>query len=123
MTSLRSAGNLYATASYVNKRFPEGTSGQIGDEYTESTASASGSLQKRFPAKNLLLAAGGSVSRLMGLVDTQAYSLNGSVSWKIGKLDVILGASAYQADTENVNSEDTSRTNQYYYLRIRRELF
>ncbi len=123
VTSLRSAGNLYVTASYVNKRFPEGTSAQIDEAYTESTTSASGSLQKRLPARNLLMAAGGSISRLMGLVDSQAYSLNGSVTWTIGRLDLSMGAAAYRSDTEGFTSDPTTRTNQYYYLRIRRELF
>ena len=118
-----SSTRLYLTAAYRNRRFPEGSSMQATDPYTEESESASGSIQRQLFSRNMLVAAGGSVARIHGLVGSTAYSLNSSVSWKIGKIDLSVGANAYTSDTDGIASVSTRRSDQYYYIKLRREFF
>jgi hypothetical protein len=121
--SLNPTTRLYATGTYVNKYFPEGTTVQLGEAYTDSTIAASGSIQKQLPPRSLSLSAGGTWSRLRGIVDTDAYAVNASVLWKIGKLDFSAGASIYGSDTSGGTGFDNNRFHEYYYFNIRRILF
>ncbi len=121
--TLNPTTRLYATATYLNKYFPEGTTIQLGEGYTDSTISASGSIQKQLPPRSMALSAGGSFSRLQGIVDTNAYAVNASLLWKIGKLDFSAGASAYSSDTQGATGFDNSRFHEYYYFNVRRVFF
>jgi hypothetical protein len=114
---------LYATLSYLDKYYPEGNSMNSNGAYTDRAATASGSYQKQVPDRNLALSAGGSYTRLQGQVDGNAYSLNSSLTWKVGKLDLIAGASAYNSDTQGTTGFVNSRFHEYYYLNIRRVFF
>jgi len=115
---------LYGTLSYLNKHFPEGGTGiDAQDPYTDETLTASGNLQKQIPSQGLVLSAGGSLSQLRGRVDGYAYSVNSSLSWKIGKMDVTAGANAYKSDTEGVTGLHTGRFHEYYYINLRRAFF
>jgi hypothetical protein len=121
--SLDASTRLYATLSHLNKRFSEGSGAGIQDPYTEASTTLSGSVQKQIPGRSMMVSGGGSYARLDGLVDSIAYAVNGSLSWKIGRMDLSLGASAYRSETEGTGAEMTERNEQYYYLRLRRELF
>ena len=114
---------IYATASYINKNYPLGTAFLSDSGYTDRTASGSGSIQKQFFSKNLLVSAGGSYSRIRGLTDATGYSVNSSLMWKVGRLDVTLGATAYGSDSESLTTLPGRRRHHYYYLNVRRDLF
>src|SRR5262249_29074561 len=121
--SLSTTSRAYAIASYLNKYFPQGTSPSQPEAITDRIASASGNYQKQFPDQNLILSAGGSVSRLSGHVDGHAYSLNSSLTWKVGKMDLTAGAAAYESETTGTTGQtDTTngRSHQYYYFNLRR---
>lgn len=115
--------SLYGTAAYVNKRFPDGSSPGLTDPYTDETVSASGSLRKEIPSQGLTLSVGGVLSQTQGLVDTSAWSLNSSMTWRVGKLDVTAGANAYGSDTSGATTVESDRVHQYYYVTVRRLLF
>jgi hypothetical protein len=115
--------HVYATGWYLNKYYLEGTSIQPGQPYTDETVSAAGSFQKQIPTRNLSFSAGGSLSRLQGPVDTNGYALNSSLTWKVGRMDLTTGMSAYTSSSSGVVGVDTSRVHQYYYFMIRRYLF
>ena len=57
------------------------------------------------------------------LPSTGAWSLNSSLSWKIGKLDVTAGANVYGSSTSGTTTVDSDRVHQYYYVTVRRVLF
>jgi len=115
--------SLYGTAAYVNKYYPDGSSAGFTDPYTDETLSASGSVRKEIPSQGLSFSVGGALSETRGFVDTSAWSLNSSLSWKIGKLDVSAGANVYGSDTSGATTVDSDRVHQYYYVTVRRVLF
>jgi hypothetical protein len=121
--TLNPTTSLYGTAQYVNKHFREGSSpGQV-EPYTDETASAAGNIRKEIPSQGLTLSAGGAISRTLGRVDTNAYSLNSSLTWRVGKLSITAGANAYSSDSEGSATVDNDRLHQYYYVTLRRQLF
>jgi hypothetical protein len=91
--------------------------------YTETNSSAYGNIQQTFFSRSLSLSAGGSYSLVNGLTDSHSWTLSGTLNWKIGKLDVTGGANYSRLDTESGIAVTTSRTYQYYYVRLRRTIF
>ena len=114
--------SAYATAAYLNKYYPHGTSVNTTGAFTEQSESASASVQKRL-LTDMYISAGGSYSRQQGLVDSNSYSANASWSWRIGKVDVTVGASAYASDSSVSGGISTARDHQLVYLKLRRRLF
>lgn len=121
--ALTATTNLYATTAYLNKHYPQGTSPGNPVAFNEESESVAGSIQKLFPAQNLSAGAGGSFSHLQGLIDSNGYSANASLTWKIGKVDLSLGASVYGADTSGTAAGSTHRDHQLFYLKVRRQIF
>lgn len=123
VSNLDATTRIYATGAYLNKYFREGTTAAFDDPYTETSVAASGSFQKQFLQRAMLMAFGGSWTQTRSLVDTTAVSLNASMSWRVGLLDLTVGANAYTSDSEGTASIDTERTDQYYYVKVRRDFF
>lgn len=111
-----------ATLEYEHRRFLQGTL-QNTDPYTEQLTSASANISKQLFTRSLLFSAGGNYTRTQGLTDGNAYSFNSSVSWKVGKLDLSLGATGYHSDVRGLITVPTRRTHQYYYFNLKRNLF
>jgi hypothetical protein len=120
--TINATTRCYAVGSYVHKYFPHGTSQALQESYTDQSISASGSLQKQIPSLGLMFSVGGTVSRLDGRVDGSAYSLNSSLTYRIGKIDITAGATAYQSGTQ-ADDFTNDRRHQYYYLNLRRSFF
>jgi hypothetical protein len=115
--------NIYGTAQYLHKYYPQGTSqGQL-EPYNEETSSVSGNVRKDVPSQGLAFSVGATLSRTVGRVDTDAYSLNSSLSWRIGKINLTAGATAYGSATSGSDSVESDRFHQYFYLMLRRFLF
>jgi hypothetical protein len=119
----RSNTSVYGTLAYVDKYFPQGTSTDQRGAYSEQTMSASGNIRKEIPSRRLSLSAGGSLSRAQSRVDTNAWSLSSSLSWKIGLLDLTAAASVYGSSTRGIPNAESDRTHQYYTLMLRRQIF
>jgi len=117
------ATSFFGTAGYQYRDFPRGRVDAGGGELIEETESATASLQQQLLSRALVLAVGGAFSRTESVYQTTAYSLNASLSWQVGKLNLTGGASAYDADTRGAGVTRSGRTHVYYYLRLRRELF
>jgi hypothetical protein len=115
--------SVHATAGYVAKDFPQGSSALFAEPYSETATSASGSLQQRLFSRRLVLSVGGSRTRIAGLIDTDAHTFNSTLSWRIGRLDLSAGASAYRAATEGPRVVTSRRAHEYYYLKLRRDFF
>jgi hypothetical protein len=123
VTSLNPTTSLYATGSYLDRYYPQGTSTGFREAYSDTSTSAAGNIQKQLLSRSLIVSAGGSFTFLRGLFDGETYSLNSSVTWRIGKLNLTAGASAYSSRTEGTTGVVNSRDHQYYYLNLRRQLF
>jgi hypothetical protein len=115
--------NYYFNAAHRIRTYPDGRPGAVVGEYEETTSSASGSINRQLFRRRLVVSLGGSFSRLDGLVVNDAYSVNGSASWRVGKLDFTLGASIFDTQTEGSFLVESQRTHEYYYLKLRRFLF
>ena len=115
----------YASSSYTETSYPQGTSALGGQGYDVRYAAVSANFQKRFPIENLLLSAGGTYSFFRGLTDGSTYSVNSALLWRVGKIDVSLGASATSSESESPGTIglEAKRTHQYYYLNVKRKLF
>jgi hypothetical protein len=117
--------SVFAAVSYLNKHYTQGTIVYYGNvtDYTEESTTGSCNIQKQLFERSLFLSAGGSYSRINGLVDTNAYSGNGSLIWRIGKVEVTVGASAYGSDSSGANTVSTRRDHELVYVKFRRQLF
>jgi hypothetical protein len=118
--NLAPATRVYATGTFLHRYYPTGSSSLANDPYSDATATLSGNLQQDFLSRSLTLATGASYSRMSGRVDGFSYSANASLTWKVGKLDVIAGASAYGSQTQALTYTQYDRAHQFYYFRIRR---
>jgi hypothetical protein len=131
VTVLNPTTDFYATASYLNRYYPHGSSAALSGTvsvsasraYTEEVESVSANIQKQLPSWNMYLALGGGYSRLNQLIDTDAYTLNGSWTWHIAKVDLSIGASAYASGSSGGNTVSTRRDHEIVYFNLRRRLF
>ncbi len=124
-SALNESTSVYAAASYLDAHYSQGTIVvfQNVTDYTERTVTGSGSIQKQLFSRNMFLSAGGSYSRIDGLVDTNAYAANTAFIWKIGKMEVALGANVYGSDSSGAQTLSTRRDHELVYLKLRRRLF
>ncbi|MBZ5640465.1 MAG: hypothetical protein LAO51_17115 [Acidobacteriia bacterium] len=118
-----STTSLYATTSFLSKRFPHGSSSFDQAAYTDQVVSATGNLQKRFMRQNLTMYAGASYTSIRGLVDSDSYSLNSSVVLRIGKMDLSGGLSAYASSSDGAAVTGTRRAHRLAYFKVRREFY
>ncbi|MBK7975446.1 MAG: hypothetical protein IPK07_19905 [Deltaproteobacteria bacterium] len=96
--------SLFGSASYVNTHYREGALAYYPFAYTEDSVSVSGSITKRWNDPRMYLAAGGSFAQIEGLVDSRAFTLNGSWNWSLGLLDFSLGATGYFSESQSAQS-------------------
>jgi hypothetical protein len=123
VSPIGSSTNVYATASWQERRFAETTEDGGVPAYTEKVVSASGNIQQFFFSRTLSLSCGGSYSRYEGLAFSRSYSLNAALSWRVGKLDLSGGANYTNAESESGLTFASRTMHQYYYLRLKRILF
>jgi hypothetical protein len=123
VTNINPTTSVYASASYLNKFYPHGEFLSQPEAFTEEAISGSGSIQKELFERDLFLSAGGSYSRIQGLIDSNSYTMNTSLIWKIGKIDVTLGATAYATDSSGDGGISTKRDHELVFLKLRRKLF
>ena len=112
---------LYGTASLLHRHYPVGANSSLPDPYSDSTANLSASIQQDLLARTMTLSAGGTYTRQQGRVRGDSFSLNASINWRVGKLDLSAGASGYGSETQTYVSDPFIRVHQYYYFRIRRQ--
>jgi hypothetical protein len=112
--------NLNMRAHFAKVDYLDG--GLQPASHDETSAGGDISIQQRFPRRNLTLNAGGSYSQRKSRFETRTNSLNGSLIWHVGKLDVSLGANVSRSETAlDTGTQETMY--QRVYLSIRRKLF
>lgn len=122
VANLNPTTSAYATTSYVHRHYSVGTGAYYSSPFDEDAISGAGSIQKQLLSRNLHLSAGGSWTQLLGRTDTTAYSGNAALTWKIGKVDLSAGATAYASDTSGGGTMATRRDHELFYLKLRRRL-
>jgi hypothetical protein len=122
VSALSQTLSAYASAAYLNKYYPHGTSEVFQGAFTEESESVSGNLQKQFPTRDLSVSAGGSYTHTEGLIRSDAYSVHAMLTWRIGKVDITLGVNAYEVDTTGTNTVPNRRDHELAYVKIRRQL-
>ncbi len=113
----------YGSASYVNRHYDGGSDPYTSPETTEDTATVSATLTKQFFTPNLSCSIGGSYSHLSGITDSDAWSANSSLVWRIGKLDVTFGLSAYGSSSRATGDPGYERDHELVYINLRRQIF
>lgn len=124
-SALNESTSVYAAASYLDAHYSQGTIVlyQNVTDYTERTVTGSGNIQKQLFSRNMFLSAGGSYSRINGLVDTNAYAANASFIWRVGKMEIAIGANVYGSDSSGTQTLSTTRDHELVYMKLRRRLF
>jgi hypothetical protein len=115
--------NVNAAASYQIRNVEESPEGDGPPPYTEKTFSASGNVQQYLLSRTLAVSGGGTFNWLTGLSESRSYSLNATLTWKIGKLDISGGATYSDTDTQNGTAYASRTVHRFYFLRLRRLLF
>jgi hypothetical protein len=125
VSALTPTTSVYGVVSYLNKHYSKGSVPDYGNvtAYTEESETVSVNVQKQLVERSLFLSAGGTYSHLTGLVDTDAYAANGSVIWRVGKVELTVGANAYGSDSSGTNTFSTKRDHELFYVKFRRRLF
>ena len=121
--ALSASTNLYATLSHVERRYARGSSRLYVAGLRETFDSGSASVQQRLFRRALLLSLGGSLTRSRGLYETDAYSVDGSLSWRIGRIDLSSGASYYDSRSRGSLFATSRRDHYYLFFRLRRTFF
>jgi len=112
---------LRAKVRYSSVYYPMGTSRGVGS-YTDKIYGLDGGVLKRFPKRNMALSVNGSYSQKDGLSQSKVYAFNTFFSWKTRKLILTAGATLSNATSE-FDGMETERLSQYYFLKVKRELF
>jgi hypothetical protein len=115
--------SLQATVAYTDRSFPEGRDGFDAEDAGEQRESASATLNQRLFSRTLVLSVGGSFSRTSGWYESDAWTGNASLSWKVGKLDLSLGASRYGSESSGGTLRAVERDHAYYFFRIHRMFY
>jgi len=111
---------LIGRVQFTNTDYPRGTSGN-GIAYTEQKIGGNVGITKRFPLQGVYLNASGSYWNITSLTDSNSYSGNASVSWKVFRAVLELGASINFTDSKAAGLK-TERNYRNYYLRLRRRI-
>ncbi|HVM97554.1 MAG TPA: hypothetical protein VMT89_14255, partial [Candidatus Acidoferrales bacterium] len=114
---------LYGSGAYINKHYPHGTSESNTDAFTEQTETVSASIQRQFLLRTLFVSLGGSYAHVNGQIDSDASSINSSLLWKVGKVDLTVGANAYMSDSSGDVNARTKRDHEFLWVNLRRRLF
>ncbi|MEK6699970.1 MAG: hypothetical protein AABZ10_13135 [Nitrospirota bacterium] len=114
--------SMTARISRTYSTYPEAIAWQGTKGYTEKITRADVTMQKSFPRKNLDLFLGGSYSDRNSFIHATGYSLNATLSWRIGMLTANLGAIINDSSSTLQTGKQTL-TYEYYYLTLTRKLF
>jgi hypothetical protein len=120
--NMTEAMNITARISRTYSTYPEAIAWQGTKGYAEKITRADATLQKSFPRRNLDLFVGGSYFDRSSSINSTGYSLNATLSWRIGRLTANLGAIINDSYSTLPTGKQTLNY-EYYYLTLTRKLF
>ena len=111
------AGVFYNRTDFLQNQSSVGPT----SPYTQTVRGATVSIQKIFPW-NLNISETGYFAQTTGLTNSNAYSLNGLVTWRFGRLSVDV-QTTYELVDSLANSTKSSTGQMIYLVKLRRQLF
>lgn len=123
VNALNETTSVFASGGYTHQYYPHGTSVSSTAALTEETETASGSIQKQLFARDLFFSAGGVYSHSTGQIDTDAYAINSSLLWRIGKVDITAGVNIYMSNATGDVTQPTKRDHQFFFVNLQRQIF
>jgi hypothetical protein len=121
--SLGPRTTLNAVASRRKRDFPHGRINESASPLSETFDTISSTIQQRLFRRSLLLSLGGSYTRTLGSYESHATGGQAALSWRVGRVDLSLGANFASSEADAGALLVSDRTHRFYYLRIRREFF
>jgi len=123
--------NTYLNAGlrYVRIRYLTGEMDTVPRNYSEVDKSITLGLSKTIPLYHLIATAGGSYGTSHSLTNSKIYTANGELRWKMGRMDLVAGASlsnfetVYSGGASLLSTTVTKTSHEYYYLRMKRVIF
>lgn len=112
---------IQASTNYSSVYYPQGT-GVDGVSYTERLFGASAGVQQTFRKQDMHLAVVAAYSRDESLTTSNSYSFSANYVWNVGKLNLTAGATGSLSNSEFPGG-NSRRTDQYYYLTVKRQIF
>lgn len=116
---------LSGTASVARRRYSEGLATFAAEPAArdEEIRSLALHFQQQLLDRRLILGFGGSLSSNESVVDSEAYSIDSSLVWHVGRLDLSTGATYYSAESSAPGIATNRRSHHLFFLRLRREMF
>lgn len=121
--SLFPTTNVNATLQWNRRDYWETAGSAPRPAYSQTVSSAAGSLQQYLFRRQLSIAAGGTLARVRGPTDSDAWGLNATLAWRVGKLEVSGAASYTTSESTSPTIVGNGRTHQLYVVRLRRSFF
>ncbi len=112
-----SAGVFYNKSNFLQSQSGAG----LTSPYSQTVRGVNVSVQKIFPW-NLNLSGSGYFAQTTGRTESNNYSLNGVLTWRVGRLSVDL-QTTYQLVDSVISGAKQTTASTMYLLRIRRQLF
>jgi hypothetical protein len=122
-SSADSSTRLFGSAAYATSRYSRGDPRVQPTPFTEHVLSVSANAQKRLRSPRMSFSAGGTYSHLSRWVSADAFSWNAVWNWKIGRMEIDAGATAYRYLTAGSPTTQYDRNHHLYYVKLRRDLF
>ncbi len=115
--------NLFLSGSYLHRKYPRGSSFYYSIPFTEDTETATGNIQRQFFDRTLFVSIGGTYMHTDSIVDSDSATVNSSLLWRIGKVDLSMGGNVYLTESSGAYSVSTKRDHQFIWMNLRRRLF
>ncbi len=114
--------NLSAKVFYTNEKHLQSP---LVAPYTDRDIGTSATMMKSFPARNLYASITGSYTVTSGLSAGASYSLGGTLTWRVGKMDISAGATITRAEATptQVSAADRQEVDtDYFFIKLKRKI-
>jgi len=112
---------LTANAYYANRKYAEVPETDTPG-YTERTLGWRVRGEQKFPRQNLTASLAANYWQTEGMYLTRSNLINAQLTWKVGQLDLVLGADVGRTETDLLAGKQETNHN-LYYLSLKRKLF
>ena len=114
---------LFGSAAYATSRYSQGDPRVQPAPFTENVTAVTANAQKRLRSPRMSFSVGGSYSHMQRWVSADAFSWDAVWNWKIGRVEIDAGATAYRYLTAGSPAGQYERNHHLYYVKLRRDLF
>jgi hypothetical protein len=112
--------NLSARVYYRETHYGKGAF--QSSEFSERVFGGNSRIEKRYPKRNINLSAGATYVRASGIADSQAYTFDGELYWKLKQFELRVSVGIGHSHVDYRRSEQDSLY-QNYYVTVKRKIF